>query len=101
MDCVEEYYTQKKALATGCEPPALGRQLDTLKDLLETAWLAGAGGGGFLYVWLKEGTSLEEIREHLVSTKWEEEALQEPGQSVHRVEVDNEPLQVDVQNLLV
>ncbi|KAJ1363751.1 hypothetical protein KIN20_023680 [Parelaphostrongylus tenuis] len=63
-DLIDLYYQAKKALATGCEPETVTSLIFRLKtaNLIETAWLAGAGGGGFLYVWLREGVTVDHIR---------------------------------------
>uniref|UniRef100_A0A1I7UMG7 GHMP_kinases_C domain-containing protein n=1 Tax=Caenorhabditis tropicalis TaxID=1561998 RepID=A0A1I7UMG7_9PELO len=39
---------------TRCEPPIVTELLETLKRLsmISVGWAAGAGGGGFLYLWL-------------------------------------------------
>ncbi|EPB68117.1 GHMP kinase protein [Ancylostoma ceylanicum] len=66
-DLIDVYYHAKKTLATGCEPDIVASLISSLKgaNLIETAWLAGAGGGGFLYVWLKPDITMDQIRDHV------------------------------------
>uniref|UniRef100_A0A8B9ZK13 Fucose kinase n=1 Tax=Anas platyrhynchos TaxID=8839 RepID=A0A8B9ZK13_ANAPL len=51
--CLERYWQQKKRMAPGCEPLAVGRMMGTLRPYVHGQCLAGAGGGGFLYVLTK------------------------------------------------
>jgi hypothetical protein len=64
---VERYYSQKKLMACGCEPSSVAELIAELKSagLVEIAWLAGAGGGGFLYVWTTPDTLLPDVRSFL------------------------------------
>ncbi|KAK6734201.1 hypothetical protein RB195_017777 [Necator americanus] len=90
-DLVEVYYRAKKSFASGCEPETIASLISSLKskDLIETAWLAGAGGGGFLYVWLKPNASVKEIRIHV-------KTFGSAGMTVHTVEVDHFPMIVSL-----
>ncbi|KAK6059218.1 hypothetical protein COOONC_03157 [Cooperia oncophora] len=91
MPCelIELYYKAKQSLATGCEPEIVSSLISQLKreNLIETAWLAGAGGGGFLYVWLKNGVEINQLRASVSRYKTAE-------MSVHTVTVDNAPIAV-------
>lgn len=89
IDLIELYYSAKKKLASGCEPEFLSSLISRLKaeELIETAWLAGAGGGGFLYVWLKDGITVEQIRLFVSH-------YGTPEMSVHTATIDNSPLVV-------
>uniref|UniRef100_A0A0N4X117 GHMP_kinases_N domain-containing protein n=1 Tax=Haemonchus placei TaxID=6290 RepID=A0A0N4X117_HAEPC len=91
MPCelIELYYNAKKTLATGCEPEIVTCLISQLKreSLIETAWLAGAGGGGFLYVWLKDGISVDQVRTFISRCGTAE-------MTVHTVTVDNSPITV-------
>ncbi|CAD6198729.1 unnamed protein product [Caenorhabditis auriculariae] len=64
---VDEYYAAKKVLTPGCEPTAVGQLIEMLKNsgTIETAWMAGAGGGGFLYVYLKPETTFDYLSEKI------------------------------------
>lgn len=48
------YWEQKKLMAPGCEPLAVQRMMDVLAPYAFGQSLAGAGGGGFLYLLTKE-----------------------------------------------
>uniref|UniRef100_A0A7I5E748 GHMP_kinases_N domain-containing protein n=1 Tax=Haemonchus contortus TaxID=6289 RepID=A0A7I5E748_HAECO len=89
MPCklIELYYNAKKTLATGCEPEIVTSLISHLKreNLIKTAWLAGAGGGGFLYVWLKDGITVDQIRTFISRYGTAE-------MTVHTVTVDNSPI---------
>ncbi|CAJ0608588.1 unnamed protein product [Cylicocyclus nassatus] len=86
-DLIEVYYNAKKTLATGCEPDIVSSLISSLKsnNLVETAWLAGAGGGGFLYVWMKPNISSDKIRSHVAKYGTAEV-------TVHTITIDNSPI---------
>ncbi|VDM70304.1 unnamed protein product [Strongylus vulgaris] len=86
-DLIEIYYNAKKALATGCEPDIVASLISSLKceNLIETAWLAGAGGGGFLYVWLKANITIAQVQNHVTKHGSAE-------MTVHTITVDNSPI---------
>ena len=50
--CASAYWAQKKRMAAGCEPIEIGRALALLREekLIHGGSLAGAGGGGFMYL---------------------------------------------------
>ncbi|GMR35609.1 hypothetical protein PMAYCL1PPCAC_05804, partial [Pristionchus mayeri] len=52
---IDQYYSIKKRLATGCEPEGVTRIIEALSNVSSTCWLVGAGGGGYLCVALREG----------------------------------------------
>ena len=54
--CLDTYWQQKQRMAPGCEPASVTRMLAALRPLVYGASMAGAGGGGFLYVLMKDGT---------------------------------------------
>ncbi|KAK5981821.1 hypothetical protein GCK32_000346 [Trichostrongylus colubriformis] len=89
MPCelIEVYYRAKKVLATGCEPEIVTSLISQLKraNLIETAWLAGAGGGGFLYVWAKNGIEVKQMQTFVSRYGTEE-------MTVHTVTVDDSPI---------
>ena len=51
------YWDQKKCVASGCEPDLCRRMMDKLRPYSFGLALAGAGGGGFMYVLTKESLS--------------------------------------------
>ncbi len=61
--CARIYWEQKKEMAPGCEPEAVKGLVESLyvQDLIEAGWLAGAGGGGFLYLLLKDHVDASEL----------------------------------------
>uniref|UniRef100_A0A7E4UWX7 GHMP_kinases_N domain-containing protein n=1 Tax=Panagrellus redivivus TaxID=6233 RepID=A0A7E4UWX7_PANRE len=89
---VTQYHESKKILATGAEPANVAELIADLKEnnQIEAAWIAGAGGGGFLYVWMTEGITAKELRHYLAKD------ANYSGMSVHEIEVDMDPLIVEV-----
>ncbi|XP_031421161.1 L-fucose kinase [Clupea harengus] len=82
--CLDCYWAQKKVMAPGCEPAAVRSMMNALRPLALGQSLAGAGGGGFLYLLTRDGQQEEAVRQVLGST---------PGLgdfTVHSVELDME-----------
>ncbi|XP_062402786.1 L-fucose kinase isoform X1 [Sardina pilchardus] len=82
--CLDRYWQQKKVMAPGCEPAAVRSMMTALRPLTLGQSLAGAGGGGFLYLLTRDARQEEAVRQVLSST---------PGLgdfSVHSVELDME-----------
>uniref|UniRef100_H3CAG6 L-fucose kinase n=1 Tax=Tetraodon nigroviridis TaxID=99883 RepID=H3CAG6_TETNG len=80
--CLDRFWRQKKVMAPGCEPASVKAMMEALRPLVLGQTLAGAGGGGFLYVLTREPGQREEVLRRLSST---------PGLgdfSIHSVEVD-------------
>nr|XP_012627899.1 L-fucose kinase isoform X1 [Microcebus murinus] len=84
--CLTSYWEQKKLMAPGCEPLAVRRLMDVLVPHVHGQSLAGAGGGGFLYLLTKEPRQKEALEAVLAKT----EGL--GNCSVHLVEVDTQGL---------
>nr|XP_039262133.1 L-fucose kinase-like [Styela clava]XP_039262134.1 L-fucose kinase-like [Styela clava] len=60
-ECINEYWKQKKIMAPGCEPASCTEIMKVLQPYSLGQTLAGAGGGGFLCVLLKEPQTKEFI----------------------------------------
>ncbi|PAV79578.1 hypothetical protein WR25_23985 [Diploscapter pachys] len=89
---IGHYYEAKKTLAEGCEPENvrnLIRDMQTL-DLFESVCLAGAGGGGYLYCYLKPGDSIEQLKSLLQKNHSE--------MSLHAINVDLKPFEITCTN---
>ncbi|XP_019509452.1 PREDICTED: L-fucose kinase isoform X3 [Hipposideros armiger] len=84
--CLTLYWEQKKLMAPGSEPLAVRRMMDVLAPHVHGQSLAGAGGGGFLYLLTKEARQKEAVEAVLAKT----EGL--GNYSVHLVEVDTQGL---------
>ncbi|KAL0967867.1 hypothetical protein UPYG_G00258650 [Umbra pygmaea] len=80
--CMDCYWGQKKIMAPGCEPAAVRTMMDALRPLTLGQSLAGAGGGGFLYLLTRLPQQRDAVRQVLDSTQ----GLQDF--SVHSVELD-------------
>ncbi|XP_056595868.1 LOW QUALITY PROTEIN: L-fucose kinase [Triplophysa dalaica] len=80
--CMDRYWQQKKLMAPGCEPAAVRMMMNELRPLILGQSLAGAGGGGFLFLLTREPQQKERVREVLSN-------IQSIGLfSVHSVELD-------------
>ncbi|NWY90532.1 FUK kinase, partial [Loxia curvirostra] len=88
--CLDCYWQQKKCMAPGCEPLAVGRMMDTLRPYAHGQCLAGAGGGGFLYILTKAPRQKEALHQILANT----EGL--GNFSIHSIEVDTGGFSVEV-----
>ncbi|XP_008580538.1 PREDICTED: L-fucose kinase [Galeopterus variegatus] len=84
--CLTSYWEQKKLMAPGCEPLAVRHMMDVLAPHVHGQSLAGAGGGGFLYLLTKEPRQKEALEAVLAKTK----GL--GNHSIHLVEVDTQGL---------
>lgn len=63
--CMDHYWELKKKMAPGCEPVAVSAMMKKLRPFVHGVCLAGAGGGGFMYVLTKQPNSLQLIKEQL------------------------------------
>ncbi|NWR60101.1 FUK kinase, partial [Bucorvus abyssinicus] len=88
--CLEHYWQQKKCMAPGCEPLAVGRMMAALQPYVYGQCLAGAGGGGFLYILTKAPQQKEALQHILANT----EGL--GNFSIHSIEVDTGGFSVEV-----
>ncbi|NXS61648.1 FUK kinase, partial [Brachypteracias leptosomus] len=89
-ECLGRYWQQKKVMAPGCEPLAVGHMMETLQPYVYGQCLAGAGGGGFLYLLTKAPQQREALHQILAKT-------QGLGNfSIHSIEVDTDGFSVEV-----
>nr|XP_033798542.1 L-fucose kinase [Geotrypetes seraphini]XP_033798543.1 L-fucose kinase [Geotrypetes seraphini]XP_033798544.1 L-fucose kinase [Geotrypetes seraphini]XP_033798545.1 L-fucose kinase [Geotrypetes seraphini]XP_033798546.1 L-fucose kinase [Geotrypetes seraphini]XP_033798547.1 L-fucose kinase [Geotrypetes seraphini]XP_033798548.1 L-fucose kinase [Geotrypetes seraphini] len=68
-ECLNCYWQQKKNMAPGCEPLAVRHIMDALQPFVYGQSLAGAGGGGFLYVLTKQPKQRENLQKVLANTQ--------------------------------
>lgn len=52
--CLDRSWQQKKLMAPGCEPASVRIMMEALRPLVLGQSLAGAGGGGFIYLLTRE-----------------------------------------------
>ncbi|XP_038561064.1 L-fucose kinase [Micropterus salmoides] len=86
--CLDRSWQQKKLMAPGCEPASVRAMMEALRPLVLGQSLAGAGGGGFLYLLTREPQQKEAVLQVLNNT---------PGLgdfSVHSVELDMDGITV-------
>ncbi|XP_016322267.1 L-fucose kinase isoform X2 [Sinocyclocheilus anshuiensis] len=87
-ECMDTYWQQKKLMAPGCEPAAVRSMMNALQPLSLGQSLAGAGGGGFLFLLAREPQQKEAVREILTN-------IQGIGSfSVHSVELDMDGISI-------
>lgn len=65
----KDYWQLKKQMATGCEPVSVAKMIKALDPYVYSCCLAGAGGGGFLYVLTKEPNQRDSVARVLGSLK--------------------------------
>ncbi|XP_007235113.3 L-fucose kinase [Astyanax mexicanus] len=90
--CMNRYWQQKKAMAPGCEPAAVRTMMKALQPLTLGQSLAGAGGGGFLFILTQHANQEENVQQVLNNTQGLGDF------SVHSVELDMEGITVLQQN---
>lgn len=56
------------------------------ENLCSSAWIAGAGGGGFLYTWLAKNQEFSEVEDFLKGTEM----------TAHRASICFEPLLLEI-----
>jgi len=81
ITCTEKYVDQKCALAAGSLPDETRNLLEDLRErnLILSAWPAGAGGGGFLYLLLKNPENRHQIEEILARNEVVKEIYKMPN----------------------
>ncbi|KFO82822.1 L-fucose kinase, partial [Cuculus canorus] len=89
-ECLDRYWQHEKSTGLGGEPVAVGRMMDALQPYVYGQCLAGAGGGGFLYVLTKAPWQKEALHQILAQT----EGL--GNFSIHSIEVDTDGFSVEV-----
>lgn len=67
--CMDRYWQQKKAMAPGCEPAAVKTMMNALRPLTLGQSLAGAGGGGFLFILTRDAQQEDNVKKILNSTQ--------------------------------
>ncbi|KAM3610089.1 uncharacterized protein V6R79_025181 [Siganus canaliculatus] len=80
--CLDRSWQQKKLMAPGCEPASVRTMMEALRPLVLGQSLAGAGGGGFLYLLTREPRQQQRVLQVLRDTAGLGDF------SVHSVELD-------------
>lgn len=86
--CMENYWAQKKRMAPGCEPAIVASMRVALESYALGITMAGAGGGGFLYILLKPEFSVDTLRDVLSGVEGAQHV------TIHRALVDESGLTV-------
>ncbi|XP_032086652.1 L-fucose kinase [Thamnophis elegans] len=88
--CMNRYWLQKKEMAPGCEPLVVQQIMEVLQPHVYGQSLAGAGGGGFLFLVTKEPRNRVALQEILA------EAAVLGNVTIHTVEVDTAGFKVEL-----
>ena len=67
--CMSEYWQLKKKMAPGCQPELVTRIMQAVESDVLGMSLAGAGGGGFMYLLTRQPHSVEMVRSLLAGVK--------------------------------
>lgn len=86
--CLDRSWQQKKLMAPGCEPASVRTMMEALRPLVLGQSLAGAGGGGFLYLLTREPRQQQQVLQVLRDTAGLGDF------SVHSVELDRDGITV-------
>ncbi|KAI0236299.1 L-fucose kinase [Lamellibrachia satsuma] len=89
--CMDTYWQQKKMMAPGCEPQVVAQMMSVLRDHTLGCVMAGAGGGGFVYILMKEPYMEDVVRELILSLQGSE------TMTVHKACVDSTGMTLTVE----
>jgi len=67
--CMCEYWRLKKKMAPGCEPELVTRIMQAMQPHVLGMSLAGAGGGGFMYLLTRDPHSVDLVRNILTTVQ--------------------------------
>eukprot|EP00043_Microstomoeca_roanoka_P014311 m.141571 g.141571 ORF g.141571 m.141571 type:complete len:1080 (+) comp15983_c0_seq1:70-3309(+) len=91
--CLNAYRHQKRVMAPSCEPAHVRRMMEVFEPHAYGQALAGAGGGGFMYVITKQ-PNMKEAFEALIQKHFPESSVR-----CYNIALDEEGLVVDVMPL--
>ena len=91
-NCFNLYWQQKKRMAPGCEPATVAEMREKLEPYTLGMSMAGAGGGGFLYIFLKPEYSIDVLPGILSQVSGAQDI------SIHTAQVDMDGLVVRHEN---
>jgi len=74
--CMSDYWQLKKRMAPGCEPELVTRIMKAMEPHVLGMSLAGAGGGGFMYLLTKKPGSVELVRNVLTGVQVDDTTYQ-------------------------
>ncbi|KAK3086211.1 hypothetical protein FSP39_015281 [Pinctada imbricata] len=89
--CLDRYWIMKKIMAPGCETESIANLMTAARPFSYGMCMAGAGGGGFLYVLTKDKDHKKLLLDILPTIESSE------GHSVYEACVDTEGLEIDVE----
>ncbi|XP_064640542.1 L-fucose kinase-like [Lineus longissimus] len=90
---MDENWSLKKSMAPGCEPHLVKQMMEALRPHVLGMCMAGAGGGGFLYVLTRQPYSMALVK----SVLWEVPGTEKI--TFHRVDIDVSGLEVKVEDI--
>ncbi|ELT87342.1 hypothetical protein CAPTEDRAFT_168598 [Capitella teleta] len=89
--CLSNYWRLKKKMAPGSEPIAATRMISALQPYIWGISLAGAGGGGFMFVFTKKPNDIATVTDVLSSLPGSENV------TIHQATVDNEGMTLTIE----
>ncbi|XP_022341951.2 L-fucose kinase-like isoform X3 [Crassostrea virginica] len=89
--CLDKYWAMKKILAPGCETPTIAKLMAASRPFAYGMCMAGAGGGGFLYVLTKDTNHKHLLIDILDTVEGTE------GKEIYECSIDTEGLILSVE----
>ncbi|KAL4234744.1 hypothetical protein ACF0H5_006386 [Mactra antiquata] len=89
-DCMDKYWQMKKIMAPGCEPDFVNKLMTLVRPHSLGICMAGAGGGGFMYVLAKDHENQKNIKNLISSLETSD------GTKVYDACIDMEGLKITV-----
>ena len=86
--CVRDYWRDKKLLDAGSTNEKVDDMMDAIRPYVSAATLAGAGGGGFMYILAKSPSDARRVRKML------ENHPSAPGSRFYTLNIDNEGMRI-------
>lgn len=88
-DCVNRYWRDKKLLDAGSTNEKVDDIIDLIRPEVSAVSLAGAGGGGFMYILAKSPMALRKVRTLL------ERNAPSPDSRFYAFDIDNDGMKID------
>uniref|UniRef100_A0A8W8K6I8 L-fucose kinase n=1 Tax=Magallana gigas TaxID=29159 RepID=A0A8W8K6I8_MAGGI len=90
--CLDKYWAMKKILAPGCETATIAKLMAASRPFAYGMCMAGAGGGGFLYVLTKDANHKHLLMDILNTVEGTE------GKEIYECSIDTEGLVLSVED---
>jgi len=91
-ECLNQYWKLKKIMAPGCEPQAVANMIEALRPHISGVCMAGAGGGGFMYIITKKPQSQQLVEDVLKTVKGAENT------TIHEATIDMSGIELHIED---